>query len=117
MTPTDLLRRKIRRMINETIPADGTAADTNFSEVDIDDILTENSDLNSAAAGAWMQKAALLNEKIQQYTIGQESYTMTSLKDMADHCLKMAAMYTSLAEKTGANVSSLALNVVRPGVV
>ena len=71
-----------------------------------------DSDINLA-----MASPALLNEKIQQYTIGQESYTMTSLKDMADHCLKMAAMYTELAEKAGASVSSLALNVVRPGVV
>ena len=117
MTPTDQLRRRIRRMINETIPTGGTDADTNFSELDIDDLLSENDDLNTTAASGWMQKAALLDEKIQQYTIGQESYTMTSLKDMADHCLKMADMYTNLAEKSGASVSSLALNVVRPGVV
>ena len=41
MTPTDKLRGRLRRLLDEKIPPSGTDADTRFSDEELDDLLEE----------------------------------------------------------------------------
>ena len=77
MDVTEISVSTVRRYLNETIPADGTAADTGLSETDISLLLKTSVSLYAAAAKGWRLKAASATSQpgeLKKYTIGQESY-------------------------------------------
>lgn len=120
MLPTPETITKLRKMLNEVIPASGTEADTNFTDSELSDLLAPADNIYVAASLGWTLKAGFLKERIEKYQVGQENYTETSLKDALDFSLKMAAQYTALAENskiTGQPQSGIILKVKPPEVL
>ena len=104
MIPTAELRTRLRKLLNEKIPANGTEADTNFLDSELDQLLTEATSIYGAAAAGWAEKAALLQGQIESYSVGQEKYDLTSLKDQLDHALKMAEQYKNMSKGNGTGI-------------
>jgi len=99
MTPTPELRTRLRKLLNEVIPAGKTESDTRFLDSDLDTLLTEARNVYGAAAAGWTEKAAKLQDelgRVEGYSLGQEKYNLTSLKDALDYALKMAATYAEM---------------------
>ena len=117
---TESTVRKLRRFINETIPAGGEASDTGFSEEDISDLLEDADNIYAAAAQGWRLKAATASSgagELTKYTIGQETYERSSGSDFSEYCLEMAKMYDEMAAKADLGASSRVLSLRRPDVV
>lgn len=119
MTPTSELLVRIRKYLNETIPAGGTDADTRFLDSELEELLTEAENVYQAASKGWVIKASLLQGDIESYSVGQEKYDLTSLKDQLSHAVTMANQYASLgASAAGGKVSSgVILKLSKPEVI
>ncbi|GIO33253.1 hypothetical protein J2TS6_43940 [Paenibacillus albilobatus] len=118
MEPSIALRTRLRRLLNEVIPAGGTEANTNFTDAELDLILTESVDLNAAASTGWLEKAGLLEGEIESYTTGNESYDLTSLKDKLNHAMVMANKYAEMSAAAAAKTASgVMLRVCPPKVL
>ncbi|SFH21307.1 hypothetical protein SAMN05660649_04269 [Desulfotomaculum arcticum] len=119
MTSTAELRIRLRKYLNEIIPAGGTETDTRFLESELDELLTEAENVYQAAGKGWIIKASLLQGDIESYSVGQEKYDLTSLKDQLAHAITMANQYTSLGTSaTNGKVSSgVILKLTKPGVI
>lgn len=120
MIITDEAVRKVRRYLNEVIPDGGTPADTGFSEQDINDLLTDSTNIYAAAAQGWRLKAATASQQageLKKYTIGQESYERTTGSDYAEYCLEMAKMYDGMAAKADPFESGRVISLRRPKVI
>lgn len=117
MDPTLALRTRLRKLLNETIPAGGIEADTNFLDEDIDLLLQEADSIYAAASAGWMEKAGLLQGDIESYSSGTEKYDLTSLKDRLEHALSMVQQYAKMAEASGTSTSSFMFQVRPPEVL
>lgn len=116
MTPTDKLRTKLRRLLDEVIPDQGTDKDTRFLDSEIDDLLEESRSIYEAAALGWTEKAGMFQREmagLEQTSTGQESYRYTSLRDRLAYALKMAETYSAL----GDTKSGFLMKVQRPEVL
>lgn len=97
-TKTDLLR--LRRAIDDRIPAGGTDAQTDYTDEELSDYLVEfNGNINYTAAQIWLEKASASPSDggIQSYTVAGESYTMSSKGDAHNHAMSMYKLYMSRA--------------------
>lgn len=104
MNITDELRRKLRQLLDETIPKDGTEEDTRFLGVEIDELLQESKHIYEAAAAGWKIKAArAMSERggLEESQAGDEKYKFVSLKEYRDHCLAMSRMYAEMVPGSG----------------
>lgn len=119
MTPTLALKTRLRKYLNEVIPAGKTDADTRFLDTELDELLAEAENVYQAAAKGWVIKAGLLQGDIESYGVGQEKYDLTSMKDQLAHALAMANQYADLAKTTaGGKVNSGAiLKLTKPEVI
>lgn len=118
MEPSITLRARLRKLLNEVIPAGGTEADTKFLDAEIDLLLLEADSLHGAASAGWMEKAGLLQGDIESYSSGTERYDLTSLKDRLNHALSMAKQYADLDTATaGKDASGVMLRVCPPRVL
>lgn len=117
MTPSAELRTRLRKYLNEVIPAGKTAADTRFLDTELDELLTEAENVYQAAAKAWVIKAGLLQGDIESYSVGQEEYELTSLKDQLAHALTMAEQYASLAKEGRQVNSGVIMKLTKPEVI
>ena len=116
MTPTDELRNKHRRLLDEKIPEEGTELDTRFLDSEIDELIQEADSIYAAAAGGWTEKAGMYQREmagLEETSTGQERYKLTSLKDRVEYALKMAMTYGEMAKKPG----SYMLGVEKPEVL
>ena len=104
MTPSDKLRTRLRKLLNEVIPEGGTESDTQFFDADLDEMLIEAQSIYAAASMGWTMKAGMLQGQIESYGVGQEKYDMTSLKDQLNHALAMADRYAVMAKAKGGSV-------------
>lgn len=96
MTPSDELRTKLRNLIDERIPPDGTEDDTRFKNTELDEILTEANNINQAAAEGWTRKALrAMSERggLQESQAGNEKLKFVDLVEYKKHCLEMAQMF------------------------
>lgn len=96
MTPTEELRTRLRKLVDERIPFGGTAADTRFSDEDLDEFLTESGTINQAAAEAWENKAArAFSEQggMTETTVKDETFKFVDPKKFKEHCRDMAQFY------------------------
>lgn len=106
MEPSIELRTRLRKLLNEVIPATGTEGDTKFLDSEIDQLLMEADSLHGAASAGWLEKAGLLQGDIESYSAGTEKYDLTSLKDRLNHALSMAKHYGDLEEAAAGKESS-----------
>lgn len=116
MTPDATLRTQLRELLDEEIPAGGTAADTRFSDAQLDALLAAASTLEHAAALGWERKALrAMSERggIEQSQAGAERITFVALREYRDHCLAMAELY----RRKVAGLGSLALALEPPDVL
>lgn len=87
----------LRAYLNERIPPEGTPADTMFSDIEINDILTfqgAESNLYFAAAEGWTRKMAAYADLV---TVGQSGATR-NMSDLRQHAQDMAEYYRELAQ-------------------
>ena len=117
MTPTPELRTKLRKLLDERIPEGGSDADTRFTDADIDELLTDASNIYEAAATGWTLKAGMLQRElgqIESYAVGQERYDLRKLKDMLGCALKMAETYSRMA---ASSMGSMVIRIQPPEVL
>ncbi|EMT38122.1 hypothetical protein TthWC1_2372 [Thermoanaerobacter thermohydrosulfuricus WC1] len=117
MIPMPELRTKLRKLLDEQIPAGGSDADTRFLDADIDELLNEATNIYEAAATGWTLKAAMLQRELGQvesYSVGQERYDMRKLQDMVNYALKMAETYSRMA---ASSMGSVILRIQPPEVL
>lgn len=103
-------------MLDEKIPAGGADSDTRFLDSEIDDLLREADSIYVAAANGWMEKAGKYQREmgdIERTSTGQESYSLTSLKERMEYALNMAKVYSDLARRKG----SFLVGIERPEVL
>lgn len=116
MTPTDELRTQLRRMVDEAIPAGGSDTDTRFTNAEIDELLTDASVIEDAAAEGWFRKAArAMSERggLESSQAGDEAFKFVSIEAYRDHCL---AMYQAYKQRTP-GVGSLVFELQPPDVL
>jgi len=97
VTPTEELRTKLRRALDEVIPESGTESDTRFTDAEIDELLEEADCLEEAAAEGWFRKAGrAMSERggLEESSAGDEKHRFVKLQDYRDHCLSMARLYS-----------------------
>jgi hypothetical protein len=116
LTPTQELRNKLRKLLNESIPDGGTETDTKFLDLEIDDLLEESENVYEAASKGWTIKAGMLTAQIESYSSGQEEYDLTSLKDQLAHAFAMSEKYERMAQKP-TNSGSFIFSVTPPQVM
>ncbi|MGE5552833.1 MAG: hypothetical protein ACM3XZ_02780 [Betaproteobacteria bacterium] len=117
MMPTAELRIRLRKLLAEVIPVNGTDADTRFTEAELGELLTEADSLYHAASKGWTIKAGLLQAElgqIEQYSVGQETYKVVNLQTAIRSALDMAERYGQLAANS---TGSLILGVAPPEVL
>ncbi len=118
MTPTPELRTKLRKLLDERIPEDGSDVDTRFSDADdIDELLIDATNIYEAAATGWTIKAGMFQRElgqIESYTVGQERYDIRKLQDMVNYALKMAETYSRMA---ASRIGSVILKFKPPEVL
>lgn len=117
MIPTSELRTKLRKLLDERIPEDGSDADTRFTDADIDELLIDATNLYEAAAAGWTLKAGMFQRElgqIESYSVGQERYDMRKLQDMVNYALKMAETYSRMA---ASSMGSMILRITPPEVL
>ena len=117
MTPTPELRIKLRKLLDERIPENGSDADTRFSDADIDELLIDATNIYEAAAAGWTLKAGMFQRElgqIESYAVGQERYDMRRLQDMVNYALKMAETYSRMVTS---GMGSVILRIQPPEVL
>lgn len=117
MIPTDELKVRLRKLLNEKIPTSGTEADTRFEDIDIVDLLTESNTVYEAAAVGWTMKAGMYQAEmgeIESTSTGQESYKLIALKDRQSYALKQAEIYMGMGKQQD---NSFIFKVVSPEVL
>jgi len=117
MTPTEELRTKLRKLLDERIPEGGSDVDTRFLDADIDELLIDAANIYEAAAAGWTLKAGMFQRElgqIESYSVGQERYDLRKLKDMLEYALKMAETYSRMA---ASSMGSLILKFTPPEVL
>ncbi len=117
MTPTPELRTKLRKLLDERIPEDGSDADTRFSDADIDELLIEATNIYEAAAAGWTLKAGMLQSEmgeVERLTLGQETEQLVSLRDRLSYALTMAETYSRMATS---HMGSVILKFKPPEVI
>jgi len=118
MTPTDALRTRLRKLLDERIPEGGSTASTRFTDNDLDELLLESSSIFGAASMGWTMKAGMMQSEmgdIEQITAGQETERLVSLKERLGYALTMAENYKVLARSQGSG--SLMLGIRQPEVL
>jgi len=117
MTPTTELRAKLRKLLDERIPEGGSDADTRFSDADIDELLTDATNIYGAAAAGWTLKAGMLQRElgqIESYAVGQERYDLAKASELLEYALKMAETYSRMA---ASSMGSMILCITPPEVL
>lgn len=84
---------ELRENTGETIPEGGTAADTLFTEEQVERWITTTSSIEGAILKAWLVKQAYYSN-LANVTDGAASRTFT---DLFNHATQMVKQYTELA--------------------
>lgn len=101
-TEAELL--KLRRAIDERIPAGGTEADTNYTDAELSVYLDDVSgNFNLTASNIWLEKATQLAPKaggMTSYSVAGESYSFATSQEAFDHAMAMHKLYLSRVAPT-----------------
>ena len=91
---------RVRRLLGEVIPPDGSDADTMFTDDRIEDLLLEaNNDIDQAALAGWREKAAGLAVLV-------DTAEGTSKRAMSDLHKNALAMVTAFGGEAGGGTST-----------
>src|SRR5690349_10456373 len=102
---------KLRQLLGESIPADGTEADTLFSDEEISDLLSEAPSIDRAAYEGWRAKAAKLSSLVDT-TEGNSQKKFSQLRAAALDMVKVYQRSSSGPTEGRARVG----RITRPGV-
>ena len=109
MPRTDVER--LRAMVGESIPPNGDASDTLFTDEEIEDILSQSDDVEFAAYEAWREKAAKLSNLVDT-TEGNSQKKFSQLLANATDMLKVYSRASGGPTEGRSRVGRL----TRPGV-
>jgi len=84
----------LRELLGESIPSDGSAADTLFTDDQVTRWLTQSATLNQAALKGWQIKMAHFADLVDVV----DGASARSMSDLLDHAEKMVKLYTRLAQ-------------------
>lgn len=104
MTPSEELRTRLRKYLNEPIPPDGMEDDTRFSNEDLDEMLLEASNVYESAAFGWLLKAGMYQDEmgdVERTVTGQEQYQFVRLQERLKYAQEMHSHYRELAANEG----------------
>ena len=103
MPATEEMLKWMRKVLNEVIREEMTEEDTNFTDLELSEMLDEfNGNKYKAVAQGWMIKAGLTEQgDLTQYSVGGESYTFTDKAKYYEHCMKMHQHYEKLGKRSG----------------
>lgn len=93
MTPTD----KLRQLLGEQIPVDGTPVDTLFSEAEIQQFLDSTPDIDRAAFEGWRAKAAKLSSLVDT----TEGNAQRKFSQLLSNAMSMVRMYQKSTGPSG----------------
>lgn len=88
MTADEITR--LRNLVGEKIPDNGTDADTIFSDEEIEELAAQTTDLNGAAREGWRVKAARYADMVDISEAGESA----KLSDLHKNALKMVEFFT-----------------------
>lgn len=97
MEPTELGIKRLRLMVNDPVPVDGTGVPL-FADEELELMFFEHESIFSLASEIWTIKAGLIQGDIESYSAGDEKYDLTSIKDRYTHALTMAKLYEGKAD-------------------
>lgn len=80
---------RLRSLLGEDVPVDGSAAETLFSDEEIDDLLNRFSDMERAAYEGWRVKAARLSNLVDN----TEGNIQRKFSQLLDNALDMQKGY------------------------
>lgn len=111
MIITEATIKRIRNLLNEEIPENGTDKDTNFSDIDLTITIQGSESENHALYLLWTQKAGIIQKTagdIKSIHAGGESIEKYTAADYVSLCLKTAQSYKEAweAENKQKNASS-----------
>ena len=81
--------QRLRKLLGESIPTGGTAADTLFSDDEIADLLTRHVEPENCLAEGWGMKAAALADLVTTV----EGSSQRKLSDLHDHAMAQVKFY------------------------
>ncbi len=118
MTPTEELRNRVRRMLDERIPTGGEDSDTRFTDEEIDDLLEYADTIHGAVSQGWLEKAGMYQREmgeVEETRTGQETYKLTKLKERMEYALAMSQRYGAQdADEKSKGTSTSVILGVRP---
>lgn len=117
MKPTEKLRKKLRRFLNDVLPEGGDDKNAAFSDDELDEMLEDSTSVYYAASEGWYMKAGMIEEGIESYSAGNEKYDLTSMKDRLSYYLSMAERYKAKGDSESSLATSLLLKVKPPEVL
>lgn len=103
MEVTAELQTKLRRLIDEKIPVNGTDANTRFETDEIDELLTKSSTVEAAAAEGWALKASrVFSDRggLVSSAAGDEQSKWVDPEKFAKFCMERSAYYLGLVPGT-----------------
>ena len=111
MIITEATIKRIRNLLNEEIPKNGTDKDTNFSDIDLTITIQGAESENHALYLLWTQKAGIIQKTagdVKSIHAGGESIEKYTAADYVSICLKTAQGYKEAweAENKQKNTSS-----------
>lgn len=102
---------RLRSLLGEDVPEDGSAADTLFKDEEIDDFLATYSDMERAAYEGWRVKAARLSNLVDN----TEGNVQRKFSQLLDNALDMQKIY--LRSSSGATEGRTRIGrAVRPPI-
>ena len=102
---------RLRKLLGEVIPDDGSDADTLFKDDEIDDLLSSNDgNIDRAAFEGWKQKAAELAALVTT----AEGNSTRMMSDLHKNALAMVRQYEGLATGPTAGRTRIG-RISRPG--
>jgi len=101
MTPTDILRTKLRLLINDKDKQ-------SFTDAEVDMLINEADCIYCAASQGWLLKATMYESsvgEVTEYKTGEESYKSANIKDLVSVAYQNADRFKSKCEKILGNGS------------
>ena len=115
MTVTQGVIDTIRKLLNESIPAGGTEANTRFTNGMLTEVISGASTQNHALFLLWTQKAGMMLEgdEVKQINAGGESTVMYTKMEYVAMCKEAAKLYKDAWDSEKKESSSFSMASLR----